>query len=202
MPLYLILLQCEMCWHPKTSNDVTFQIYMYGSVDFFSRGIFSSFLNLHDIQSKRRFTFWRTKNSCVECTDPIQWRHVSNFALKGYQIVTFYTILTCQLFCYPQILSCLYMWVWCDSKIKPHPPRTCWLQRSSEAHWKYIDHSFLSRFMQEIRMHTILTSSHRMMCKPANFCWDGQSVSVYTRMHIFVCFAGRLVNMPRVYTTV
>ena len=32
MPLYLIPFQCEICWHPKTSNDVTFQI--YGSVHF------------------------------------------------------------------------------------------------------------------------------------------------------------------------
>ena len=34
-----------------------------------------------------------------------------------------------------------------------------------------------------------LTSSHRMPYKP---------VSVYTHIPIFVCFAGRLVNMPRV----
>ena len=37
-----------------------------------------------------------------------------------------------------------------------------------------------------------------MPYKPANFCWDGRSVSVYTRIPIFVCFARRLVNMPRV----
>ena len=37
-----------------------------------------------------------------------------------------------------------------------------------------------------------------MPYKPANFCWDGRSVSVYTRIPIFVCFAGRLVNTPRV----
>ena len=41
-----------------------------------------------------------------------------------------------------------------------------------------------------------LTSSHRMPYKPTNFCWDGRSVSVYTRIPIFVCFAGRLVNTP------
>ena len=39
-----------------------------------------------------------------------------------------------------------------------------------------------------------LTGSHRMPYKPANFCWDGRSLSVYTRIPIFVCFAGRLVN--------
>ena len=42
----------------------------------------------------------------------------------------------------------------------------------------------------------ILTSSHRTPYKPANFFWDGRSVSVYTRIPIFVCFAGRLVNTP------
>ena len=43
-----------------------------------------------------------------------------------------------------------------------------------------------------------LTSSHRMPYKPAHFCWDGRSVSVYmyTRIPIFVCFAGRLVSTP------
>ena len=41
-----------------------------------------------------------------------------------------------------------------------------------------------------------LTSSHRMPYKPANFCWDGRSVSVYARIPIFVCFAGRFVNTP------
>ena len=44
----------------------------------------------------------------------------------------------------------------------------------------------------------ILTSSHRMLYKPAISCWDGRSVSVYTRIPIFVCFARRLVNMPHV----
>ena len=39
-----------------------------------------------------------------------------------------------------------------------------------------------------------MTSLCRMTCKPANFCWDGRSVSVYTRIPIFVCFAGRLVK--------
>ena len=42
-----------------------------------------------------------------------------------------------------------------------------------------------------------LTSSHRMPYKPEIFCWDGRSVSVYTRIPIFVCFAGRLVSTPR-----
>ena len=31
-----------------------------------------------------------------------------------------------------------------------------------------------------------------MPYKPANFCWDGRSVSIYTRIPIFVCFAARL----------
>ena len=37
-----------------------------------------------------------------------------------------------------------------------------------------------------------------MTRKPANFCWDGRLVSVYTCIPIFVCFAGRLVNTPHV----
>ena len=49
---------------------------------------------------------------------------------------------------------------------------------------------------KDVRVH--LTSSHWMPYKPANFCWDGRSVSVYTRIPIFLCFASRLLNKPRV----
>ena len=37
-----------------------------------------------------------------------------------------------------------------------------------------------------------------MPYKPAICWWNGQSVSVYTRIPIFVCYAGRLVNTPLV----
>ena len=42
-----------------------------------------------------------------------------------------------------------------------------------------------------------LTSSHRMPYKRAHFCWDGDR---WASIHAFrfLCFAGRLVNMPRV----
>ena len=53
-----------------------------------------------------------------------------------------------------------------------------------------------SRYIFEV-LGPLLTSSHRIPYKTANFCWDGRSVSVYTRIPMFVCFAGRLVNTPR-----
>ena len=37
-----------------------------------------------------------------------------------------------------------------------------------------------------------------MLYKPAIVFGDGRSVNIYTRIPIFVCFAGRLVNTPRV----
>ena len=40
-----------------------------------------------------------------------------------------------------------------------------------------------------------LTSSHRIPYKPANFCWDGRSVSVYTRIPIFVWWKYHLLTL-------
>ena len=44
----------------------------------------------------------------------------------------------------------------------------------------------------------VILNQHRMPYKPANCFWDSRSMSVYTRIPIFVCFAGRLVNTPHV----
>ena len=71
-------------------------------------------------------------------------------------------------------------------------------------HWEYTLLHFNSAWANNILAHMTfstsahLTSSYRMLYKPANFFWDGRSVSIYTHIPICVCFAGRLVNTSRV----